>query len=307
MDERLSDDVGSTWTFVGDESYNEENAKEISIRRLFVPRKGYYLVGFDYSQMEVRVFLSYFRYLYDEKGNNIGINAEIDTIINKSDVDFHSEAAKLAFKIDESHERFKEYRQAAKAITFGTIYGIGNKKLAQQINTTPQEAGAYKKSYFEGMKGAKQFIEDVSKKIYHTSSRSVGGDGRTGFVRNKYGRVYQLNRDFAYKGVNYLVQGTSADLLSERMVEVDKYLDGKKSNLLLQVHDEIICEIHESEFEDVPHKVKELLMTNTLDIPLEVDMELLNPSWATKSDLQAPIKQVEDDWIDWDSVPENNI
>jgi len=36
-------------------------------------------------------------------------------------------------------------------------------------------------------------------------------------------------------------------------------------------------------------------------------MELLNPSWATKSDLQAPIKQAEDDWIDWDSVPENNI
>ena len=75
----------------------------------------------------------------------------------------------------------------------------------------------------------------------------------------------------------------------------------------MQVHDEIICEIHESEFEDVPHKVKELLMTNTLDIPLEVDMELLNPSWATKTDLQVPTKQVEDDWIDWDSVPENNI
>ena len=307
MNERLSDDVVSTWSFVGDESYDEENEEEVSIRRLFVPRQGYYLVGFDYSQMEVRVFLSYFRYLYDEKGNNVGINDEIDNIINKSDVDFHSEAAKLAFKVDEKHERFKEYRQAAKAITFGTIYGIGNKKLAQQINTTPQEAGAYKKSYFEGMKGAKQFIEDVSKKIFHTSSRKVGGDGRTGFVRNKYGRVYQLNRDFAYKGVNYLVQGTSADLLSERMVEVDKYLDDKKSNLLLQVHDEIICEIHESEFEDVPHKIKELLMNNSLDIPLEVDMELLNPSWATKTDLQVPTKQVEDDWIDWDSVPENNI
>jgi len=245
--------------------------------------------------MEVRVFLSYVD------------TPAINELLNRSDVDFHSEAAKLAFKVDEDHARFKEYRQAAKAITFGTIYGIGNKKLAQQINTTPQEAGAYKKSYFEGMKGAKQFIEDVSKKIFYTSSTKVGGDGRTGFVRNKYGRVYQLNRDFAYKGVNYLVQGTSADLLSERMVEVDKYLDNKKSNLLLQVHDEIICEIHESELDDVPHKIKELLMTNTLDIPLEVDMELLNPSWATKADLHAPTKQVQDDWIDWDSVPENNI
>lgn len=67
MNERLSDDVVSIWSFVGDESYDEENEEEVSIRRLFVPRQGYYLVGFDYSQMEVRVFLSYFRYLYDEK------------------------------------------------------------------------------------------------------------------------------------------------------------------------------------------------------------------------------------------------
>ncbi len=277
IDNELSDDVLSTWSFIGDESYDASDKDQIAIRRLFIPRTNYSLVGFDYSQMEVRVFMSYFR------------NPEIDAILNKEDVDFHSEAAKLAFKIDEDHDRFKEYRQYAKAITFGTIYGIGNKKLAQQLNTTPQEAGKFKRQYFEGMKGSKAFFDAVVAKVE-----------RVGKIRNKYGRVYQINPQFAYKGVNYLVQGTSADLLSERMLEVAKFLDDKKSNILLQVHDEIICEIHDSELETVPFAIRDLLETNTLDIPLKVDMELCTPSWANKKELKVLTM---DDLIDWDDAP----
>jgi len=277
IDNELSDDVLATWSFIGDESYDALDKHQIAIRRLFIPRQGYSLVGFDYSQMEVRVFMSYFR------------NPEIDAILNKTDVDFHSEAAKLAFKIDESHNRFKEYRQYAKAITFGTIYGIGNKKLAQQLNTSPREAGKFKRQYFEGMRGSKDFFDAVVAKVE-----------RVGKIRNKYGRVYQINPQFAYKGVNYLVQGTSADLLSERMLEVAKFLDNKKSNILLQVHDEIICEIHDSELETVPFAIRDLLETNTLDIPLKVDMELCTPSWANKKELKVLTM---DDLVDWDDAP----
>jgi len=274
MNTELSDDVLKTWSFVGDESYDSQDSSQISIRRLFVPRKGYSLVGFDYSQMEVRVFMYHFR------------NKKIDEILSKDDVDFHSEAAKLAFKVDESSDKFKEYRQAAKAITFGTIYGIGNTKLSQQLNTSPREAGQYKKQYFAAMEGSKDFFDKAVNK--------VALDGQ---IRSKYGRLYKIQRDFGYKGVNYLVQGLSADLLSERMLEVDKYLEGKKSNLLLQVHDEIICEIHDSELESVPYKIKELLKNNSLDIPLDVDMEIFQGSWAVKKDLK-PLTF--DDLIDWD-------
>jgi len=270
----LSDEVLNTWSFVGDESYNDGDNSQISIRRLFIPRPKYSLVGFDYSQMEVRVFMSYFR------------NETIDEILNKDDVDFHSEAAKLAFSVDESSEKFKEYRQAAKAITFGTIYGIGNKKLAQQLSTTPKEAGRYKKQYFEGMKGSKEFFDKV---VATVTAR--------GWIKNRYGRHYRIDPKFAYKGVNYLVQGTSADLLSERMLEVDKYLQDKESNLLLQVHDEIICEIHDSELETVPYKIRDILEINTLEIPLKVDMEIFQGSWAVKKDLK-PLTF--DDLIDWD-------
>lgn len=273
MDTELSDEVLSTWSFMGGDTYNDSDTKQLAIRRLFVPRPNHTLIGFDYQQMEVRVFMSYFR------------NETIDAILNKNDVDFHSEAAKLAFGIDESSPRFKEYRQYAKAITFGTIYGIGNKKLAQQLGTNPREAGKFKKQYFEGMEGSKDFFDKVVKKVE-----------LRGMVKNRYGRQYKINPQFAYKGVNYLVQGTSADILSERMLVIDDYLLDKKSNLLLQVHDEIICEIHDSEFNTIPYKIQSLLEENTLGVPLKVDMEVCSPSWATKKNYKPAELE---DYIDW--------
>ena len=277
LDTELSDNVIDTWGFVGDESFNEEAGDQIAMRRLFIPRDGYSLLGFDYSQMEVRVFLSYLQ------------NEEIDELLKKSDVDFHGEAAKMAFDVEENSSEFKFYRQMAKAITFGTIYGIGNKKLAVQLGTSPREAGQYKRKYFAGLKGSKEFFDTVGQTV----------EAR-GWIKNRFGRQYRLPKDLGYKGVNYLVQGTSADIMNERMIEVSKYLSDKKSNLLLQVHDEIICEIHNDDLETVPENIKEILQVNSLDIPLYVDMEICKPSWATKKDFVFTKPEGVETYIDWD-------
>ena len=277
FNEDLSDEVIDTWGFIGDESFDETEEHQISIRRLFVPRPGYTLVGFDYSQMEVRVFLDYFR------------NAEIDALLKKENVDFHGEAATLAFNVEKDDPEYKYYRQMAKAITFGTIYGIGAKKLGIQLGVPMSQASDYKKKYFKGLKGSREFFEKVVRVV---SSR--------GWIKNRYGRVYVVPKDLAYKGVNYLVQGTSADILSERMIEVDKYLSNKKSNILVQVHDEIICEVHDSELNDVTPNIQNLLQENSLGIPLEVDVEVCKPSWATKVDFEPNVQEAEIDWtIDW--------
>ena len=279
----LSPEVLETWAFIGDESYDEADLEQLAIRRLFTPREGYKLVGFDYSQMEVRVFLSYIH------------NDEIRQLLSKDDVDFHGEAAKLAFDTHEDADDYKFYRQMAKAITFGTIYGIGNKKLAIQLGTTPQEAGIYKRRYFAGLKGSKDFFDSV-----------VNTVETRGWIKNRYGRVYKIPRDVAYKGVNYLVQGTSADIMNERLIEVHKALEGTSSRVLLQVHDEIICEIHESDIHTIPEQICDIMRVNSLQIPLQVDMELCDPSWASKIDMSkaltnghVPQQRVED-FIDWD-------
>jgi DNA polymerase-1 len=227
--------------------------------------------------MEVRVFMYYVN------------NDEMNELMKQENVDFHGEAAKIAFNIEESDPQFKFFRQLAKSITFGVIYGIGRDKLSMQLNTTPVEAANYKATYLNNMKGSKRFFDAVVRTIK-----------TRGTVRSRYGRIYKVPSDFAYRGVNYLIQGTSADIMSERMVEVHKYLDDKKSNLLLQVHDEIICEIHEDEFDDVAPKVKDLMIENTLNIPLEVDMEICDPSWAIKKDVADKDKFKLEEHIDWD-------
>ena len=259
--EGLSDEVLNTWTFVGDESFDKSQEGQIAIRNLFVPRDDYKLVSFDYSQMEVRVFLSYLQ------------NEEVNQMLTKSNVDFHGEAAKLAFNVTEDDETFKMFRQTAKSITFGTIYGIGNQKLGIQLGVSAQEAAAYKKKYFDGIKGSREFFNAVVRKVE-----------LLGQIKNKYGRVYQIPKNLGYKGINYLVQGTSADILNERMIQVHKLLGNFKSNLLLQVHDEIICEIHKDEMETLPNLIRDVLVENTLRIPLEVDIEICEPSWAVKKD-----------------------
>ena len=273
----LDDDVIDTWGFIGDESYSEEDDTQIAVRRLFLPRKDYSLVAFDYSQMEVRVFLSYFQ------------NDEIKALLARADTDFHSEAAKMAFNVQEDDEQFKFYRQMAKAVTFGTIYGIGSKKLAVQLGTTSAKALQYKKQYFAGLKGSKEFFDKVVQTVLIK-----------GQLKNRYGRVYKIPQNLGYKGVNYLVQGTSADILNERMVEVESYLQGTKSRLLLQVHDEVICEVHNDDLAIVPYKIKALMEQNSLNIPLYVDMEVCDPSWATKKELT--VKEEYDilNDIDWD-------
>ena len=277
----LGDEVLDTWGFIGDESYDEEDASQIAIRRLLIPRKNHTLVSFDYSQMEVRVFLSYIQ------------NDTIKELLNKNDVDFHGETAKLAFDIKEDHSEFKFYRQMAKNITFGIIYGIGSNKLSQQLRTTQKEAASYKKKYLDSIEGSRKFIRGVMDAV-----------ANRGWIKNRYGRVYKIPVDKAYKGVNYLVQGTSADILNERLIEVTRLLESKKSSVLLQVHDEIICEIHDSEMVELPSQISNLLEQNSLGIPLFIDTEVCYPSWATKTDLgDWTIDTVSDDivqYIDWE-------
>ena len=88
------------------------------------------------------------------------------------------------------------------------------------------------------------------------------------------------------------------------MIVISNYLKNTQSRILLQVHDEIICEIHNSELNTLPAKIRELLEVNTLNIPLTVDMEICTPSWATKKDFIPKPKESILDFIDWSLIPE---
>jgi DNA polymerase-1 len=246
----------SAWSFVGEETFVDGDPSKFSTRKAFIPREGHTLYGFDYKQMEVWVFLSYF------------MNEQELAALKDQGVDLHDNSAKAAFHVDDSHPEWKFYRQAAKNLSFGILYGLGLSNLANSLDCTVPEAKTYKADFLNGLPGSKEFIRSVMNKI-----------NLTGMVQNRYGRKYWLPKDFSYAGINYLVQGTSADIMSERMVAIHSYLRDKKSALIMQVHDELLVEVAKGE-EHVVEQIRTLMEENSIGVPLRVDVEIHDPSWA---------------------------
>lgn len=255
----------SSWAFTGDESFDDESENLIAVRRAFIVEPGYKLFSFDFSQMEIRVLLSYIS----------GGPAVLAKMQDKDDpLDFHSYMAKQIYGIDESHSDFKFFRQLAKGITFGLIYGMSLKSLAATIGKPRNEARELKRTYFEKLEGIEDFILTVQRTVTDR-----------GYIFNKYGRRYYLSSDKAYVGVNYLIQGTTADLVKDRMNHVVNELRPYKSKVLIQIHDELLCKIHNSEAEEVVPMIARILEENEI-IPLKVDIAECSPSWSHKREIK---------------------
>jgi len=262
----LSFDTLKAWTFLGQsEGGFKDNDNLIHVKQLFVSRPEFTNFAYDYSQMEVRTFLKY-------------VNSPESVAMLNSGLDLHTSSTKLVFAkevagLSEKSKTFEHYRQMVKAINFGIIFGMGDKALARAMSEEIKYAREMKKKYVDKLGGADKFMKAVIDTVE-----------RRGWVKNMFGRVYLVNPKVAYKAINYLVQGTSADILNERMCELYELLKDKKSNMLLQIHDEVIVEVHDDEWYLVP-QIKDCLENIALDIPMIVSVEICQPSWANKIDL----------------------
>jgi DNA polymerase-1 len=236
----------------------------VSPRNLIIPRDGYDLYFADYSQMEMRVFADYM--------GDPGLLKKIEA----GGLDYHDLVAKEVWHVDESDPDWKEFRRKAKAINFGLVYGIGDKKLSADLGVSLSEGREYKREYFERMPRAEPFIRMVGKIA----------EAR-GYVRNRFNRRYWIDPHRVYVAVNYLVQGTSADLMKNRIVAIQNYIwaNRLKSRMLLQVHDEVIFEVHKSETQFFVKKVHALLEERLLTVKLAVDISIGNPGWGSKLEL----------------------
>lgn len=237
----------------------EDTDDSVAVRRLYVPPAGYKLYCIDYSQMEMRVFADYVQ------------DPHLHEYLEDRQFDFHSHVATEVWNVTEDSGLWKFYRNLAKAINFGLIYGIGDEKLASQIQKTVDEAKEYKKQYFARFPKALGFIESVRNVV---TSR--------GWVKNRFGRRYYISSEKAYTGVNYLVQGTSADIVKNRMIAIADYNSDKQSKMVIQIHDELLFYVHESEEKLVVPEYKRLLEDRQIKTYLPVEVSLAEPSWAQK-------------------------
>ncbi len=222
----------------------------IKIRKGFVSEKGWSLVSFDYSQIELRVLAEL------SKDDNL-------LLAYRKNRDLHDlTARKIFFKMDEETVS-REERSIAKVINFSILYGKTPFGLSKELKIPIADASQYIKTYFEQYPKVKKFLE-----------RILENASLNGFVETLYGTrryingINSSNKNLKAQAnrmaVNTVVQGTAANVIKKVMIELyTQFKERDDIRILLQVHDELIFEVKESAIEKYMKEIKEI-MENTV-------------------------------------------
>ncbi len=229
------------------------------IRKGFIAEDGYYLLSADYSQVELRLFAHY---------------SEDAALIEAFQMgqDIHTRTASEILGIPIA-DITPEKRRIAKAINFGIIYGMGAKKLSDELNIDIKVAREYIESYYNRYKGVARYRETMAELA------KKQGYVTTLFNRRRY--IPEINSDnnmikaeAERIAINTPIQGTAADLIKMAMINIHARLkrEGFKTRMLLQVHDELVFEVPEAEIAIIPDILKrEMEDVYKLSVPLKVD------------------------------------
>ena len=230
------------------------------IREAFVAESGNILVSLDYSQIELRILAHI---------------AQIDALQQAfhDGLDIHAMTASEMFNVP-LDEMTSEIRRQAKAINFGVIYGISGFGLARNLRIPRSEAQGFIDRYFERFPGIKEYMD-----------KTVKFSKENNYVETLFGRVIhtpEINAKGPMAGfakraaINAPIQGTAADIIRRAMIRVPDAIKGMPAKMLLQVHDELLFEVKEEDYEELIAKVRSIMETASLpflkmDIPLSVD------------------------------------
>ena len=251
----------------------DKHGKEI--RSLFIPEEGCILGAFDYKQIEYRVFIHF------AQGPGV---AEAQAQFHNHDVDYHQMVQEMMGWVTGDKDKDKEIRHITKNLNFGSLYCMGARSFAQRFKRPLLKAhpGVDADNLFPL---ADSLMKEYKRKIpfVDTTGRAIMTTGeRRGYVRTLSGRRQRMPLDGgSYKLVNYLIQGSAADLLKKGLVDA---WDAGVFNVLklhAQVHDEVVFSIPDTrEGYEACLKLKEC-MANAypLKIPLGVDTEI-GPDWG---------------------------
>ncbi len=240
----------------------------LRIREGFIPQKeNWSYISADYSQIELRL-LAHF-------SNDPSL---IKAFNNHEDI--HAYTASLVYQVPIENVT-KEMRHIAKAVNFGIIYGQGAFGLSQQLSIPHKEASSFIKTYFERYPNIETFIQSCIQTA-EKEERVTTLTGRhrpLSEIHNKNPMIKQAAQRLA---VNTPLQGTAADIIKLAMIEIDKKLEQQKLQgyLILQIHDELIFEIPDSEIPIFKELIKnEMENVVSLKVPLTVDIQV-GKNWA---------------------------
>jgi len=230
------------------------------IRSAFVAESGHRLLSADYSQVELRILA------------HVSGESKLRETFARGD-DIHAITASEVLGVPIA-ELTKDQRNRAKAVNFGIIYGISSFGLSEQLEIPREEAQAYIDAYLARFPHVQDFIQ-----------RTIERSARDGYATTLFGRrrpipeLRAANRQTRGLGerlaVNFVMQGTAADVIKKAMVAIHRRLrdEGRAARLVLQVHDELLLEVPEVEVSAVRELVRqEMVGAYPLDPPLAVDV-----------------------------------
>ncbi len=276
---KIHSSFNQTVTVTGRISSTEPNLQNIpiklevgrNIRKAFVSSEdSYKLVDADYSQIELRVLA------HITEDENM-----IEAFINNEDI--HTSTASKVFGVPKE-EMTSALRSKAKAVNFGIVYGIGDFSLSKDLGISRKEARNYIDGYLDKYANVRKYMHDI-----------VAQGKEFGFVTTMFNRRRYLPelkasnfnvRSFGERiAMNTPIQGSAADIIKIAMVNVHSELNRRKlkSRLILQVHDELIIETHESELEEVTQLLKDSMENAAkLKVPLSVEVKSGRSWYETK-------------------------
>lgn len=236
---------------------NEEGRR---IRQAFIASQDYLIVSADYSQIELRIMAHLSR--------DTGL---LSAFADGKDIHRATAAEVFGLPLDSVSA---EQRRSAKAINFGLIYGMSAFGLSRQLNIPRHESQKYMDLYFERYPGVLEYME-----------RTRAQAKEQGYVETLDGRRLYLPEINASNGarragaeraaINAPMQGTAADIIKRAMIAVDAWLEQEKPRvkMIMQVHDELVFEVHQDDLEPVTQKIRQLMESSMqLDVPLLVEV-----------------------------------
>lgn len=242
---------------------NEEGRR---IRQAFIAPKDYVIVSADYSQIELRIMA----HLSRDKGL-------LKAFAEGQDIHRATAAEVFGLPLDSVSN---EQRRSAKAINFGLIYGMSAFGLSRQLNIPRKESQKYMDLYFERYPGVLEYMERTRAQAKESGYVETL-DGRRLYLPDIKSSNAARRAGAERAAINAPMQGTAADIIKRAMIAVDAWLQQEKPRvrMIMQVHDELVFEVHKDDIEAVTKKIHELMESSTqLDVPLLVEVGS-GPNW----------------------------
>ena len=232
------------------------------IRKAFIPKKGFSLLGADYSQIELRVIASL---------------ADDDKMIESfnKDEDIHARTA-AEINNKDIQDVSKNERRAAKEVNFGVMYGLGARGLSQRTDLDFSEAQDFIERYFLLYEKVRKFL-DITKEEAHENKFVETLFGRKRYIPDIDARMPMLRAAAERIAINMPVQGTAADLMKIAMIKLNEVIKeiSSQTRMLLQVHDEVVLEVPTEDIDKVSKKVKDVMESvYKLKVPIKVDISV---------------------------------